>query len=332
MKNLIKLLCITALTTMIYSCSKDDDNNNNNQTPTPTPPPAPVANFTYSGAGGPAPATVQFTNTSTNATSYSWDFGDSGTSTEINPSHTYTSGGVYTVALTATGAGGTNVITKTLNIQNPAGPIANFNINNGGCQAPCVVSFTDASTNATSWNWDFGNGQTSTQQNPSSTYNSGGNYSVQLTVSGPTGSNSTSKSVNILNAPTQFKISQICILTCPLTDAGGAGWDAFSGPDFYVNIETLTGGVLLSGQSAHNTDNPNFPQCWNVTPTYNFSNTQWATTYRISIWEYDNPDPDDYVGSCNFLISNYTTVSNHYPTQITLTNGLIQIRLTVQWQ
>jgi PKD repeat protein len=325
MKNKLKLLTTILILFQITSCSKKDDDQN----PTPA---APVANFTYTGAGVPAPATVNFTNTSTNATSYSWDFGDNSTSTETNPSHTYLTGGVFTVNLTATGQGGSNSISKTVNIQNPAGPIANFNFSNGGCQAPCIVSFTDASTGATSWNWDFGNGQTSTMQNPSVTYNTGGNYTVQLTVSGPTGSNSTSKSVNIVAAPTICKISQICIMNCSLTDGSGTGWDAFSGPDFYINIETVSGTILLNGQSAHNTDNPNFPQCWNVNPTYNFANTSWNTTYRIAIWEYDSPDPDDFVGYCNFLLSNYTTVTNHYPTTINLTNGSNQIRLTVQWQ
>jgi PKD repeat protein len=98
---------------LFTSCSKSSD------TPAaPPPPPTPTANFTFTGAGL-APATVQFTNTSTNSNSYSWDFGDNTTSSATNPTHTYTRGGVYTVRLTATGAGGSNSITKTVNIQAP---------------------------------------------------------------------------------------------------------------------------------------------------------------------------------------------------------------------
>jgi PKD repeat protein len=82
------------------------------------PPPQPVANFSYSGAGV-APVTVSFSNTSTNASSYSWDFGDNTTSTSFNPTHTYTQGGVYSVRLTANGTGGSNSVTKTVNIQTP---------------------------------------------------------------------------------------------------------------------------------------------------------------------------------------------------------------------
>lgn len=113
-KNYLTAVLLTA-TILFNGCSKKDDDNSN---PTPTPTPAPVAAFTYAGAGVQAPATVTFTNSSTNATSYAWDFGDNGNSTDKDPQHTYAAGGVYTVQLTATGAGGTNSISKTVNIQN----------------------------------------------------------------------------------------------------------------------------------------------------------------------------------------------------------------------
>lgn len=61
--------------------------------------------------------TFDFTSTSTTTgtTTYSWDFGDSNTSTDENPSHTYTSGGTYTVILTVTDSCGTNSFTGTVN-------------------------------------------------------------------------------------------------------------------------------------------------------------------------------------------------------------------------
>jgi PKD repeat protein len=81
--------------------------------------PVPIANFTFTGDNNPAPCVVTFTNISTNATTYSWSFGDGGSSTAPNPQYTYTTGGTFTVQLTATGPGGYNSISKILTIQNP---------------------------------------------------------------------------------------------------------------------------------------------------------------------------------------------------------------------
>lgn len=72
--------------------------------------PPPVADFTGSPTNGFYPLTVNFTNLSSNAASYSWNFGDGQNSTSTNPSHVYTNAGNFSVTLTATGAGGINVL------------------------------------------------------------------------------------------------------------------------------------------------------------------------------------------------------------------------------
>jgi PKD repeat protein len=75
--------------------------------------PPPVADFSGSPTSGTAPLQVQFTDESTGATSWSWNFGDNGTSTAQNPSHTYADAGTYTVSLTATNAAGSDTEVKT---------------------------------------------------------------------------------------------------------------------------------------------------------------------------------------------------------------------------
>ena len=101
----MKKIILVLLVATAFSCSSSD-----------SPTPAPTVDFYYSGANVPAPATVSFTSSATNATSYLWDFGDNGSSTSANPGHSYSAGGVYTVKLTATGAGGSTSISKTVNI------------------------------------------------------------------------------------------------------------------------------------------------------------------------------------------------------------------------
>jgi len=83
---------------------------------------APLADFTASPLSGVAPLTVQFTDLSTNTpTSWSWDFGDSASSTEQNPSHIYATAGIYTVTLTATNSAGSDDEIKTayITVNNP---------------------------------------------------------------------------------------------------------------------------------------------------------------------------------------------------------------------
>lgn len=79
----------------------------------------PTANFSFTGANEPAPRKITFTNSSSNATSYHWDFGDGSTSVLASPSHIYTSGGSYSVTLTAYGEENTqDIISKTVAIGN----------------------------------------------------------------------------------------------------------------------------------------------------------------------------------------------------------------------
>jgi PKD repeat protein len=87
-----------------------------------------VADFTGTPVTGAAPLTVAFTDASSNTpTSWLWDFGDGTTSTSQNPSHTYTTSGVYTVSLTASNTGGSNTKTRSAYVTSiartaPSGP------------------------------------------------------------------------------------------------------------------------------------------------------------------------------------------------------------------
>lgn len=130
---------------------------------------------------------LTFTNTSTPApVSANWDFGDATFSTQINPVKTYSAPGTYTVTLVA-GFGGC-ADTATKNITVIAKPVASFTSGNHvSCKAPFTVNFTSTSTGAVSYNWNFGDGGTSTQANPSYTYNNTGSFNVSLSVTNAAG-------------------------------------------------------------------------------------------------------------------------------------------------
>ncbi len=160
-------------------------------------PVAPTAEFAGSPTSGTEPLNVDFTDQSLGSpTSWSWTFGDGGTSTAQNPSHTYTSAGNYTVSLTATNVAGSDTETKNNYITvNPCNaPVAAFVGSPTSGYAPLAVSFTDQSTNSpTSWSWTFGDGGTSSAQNPSHTYTSVGTYTVTLTATNSCGSDAATR-------------------------------------------------------------------------------------------------------------------------------------------
>ncbi len=151
---------------------------------------APVANFSGSPTSGEVPLTVNFTDLSSGSpSSWNWDFGDTHSSTQQNPSHTYTEAGTFTVTLTATNSCGSDAEVKTNYITvTCTPPVADFSGSPTSGDAPLTVNFTDLSTGATSWLWDFGDTQTSTAQNPSHTYTSVGTYTVTLTATNSCGS------------------------------------------------------------------------------------------------------------------------------------------------
>jgi PKD repeat protein len=164
---------------------------------------APVASFTSDKTSGAIPLVVSFTDTTTyTPTSWLWTFGDGTTSTLKNPSHTYTSVGTYNVALQSTNAYGTNTKTNVAYITSGNGPIAQFSATPVFGTTPLVVTFTDGSSYATSWAWDFNNDGSvdSTAQDPTYTYSSPGTYSVKLAISGPFGIDSITKSNYITTA------------------------------------------------------------------------------------------------------------------------------------
>ncbi len=150
------------------------------------------------------PFTVNFTDLSTNgATSWNWTFGDGGTSTAKNPSHTYTALGNYTVKLIATNVNGcSDSITKIqfVKIQAPIVGINGLPIE--GC-VPFTINPTPNVTTVdgiATYLWDFGDGVTSTLPNPSHTYPLQGNYTVKLFITTNDGCTDSSVIVNAVRA------------------------------------------------------------------------------------------------------------------------------------
>jgi PKD repeat protein len=155
----------------------------------------PVSSFTAP-ASACTGAAASFTDASTDAGAWAWDFGDGNTSTLQNPTHTYAATGTYTVTLVASnGCGSGAPYDQTVTVDES--PTAAFDAPQTGC-ANVPVSFTDTSTGSpTSWTWSFGDGNTSTLQNPTHAYAAAGTYPVGLTVTNACGASFFSKGISI---------------------------------------------------------------------------------------------------------------------------------------
>ena len=144
---------------------------------------------------------INFTDLSAgNPTSWTWNFGDGSSSTSQNPSHTYAASGTYSVTLSISSANCSDSITQSVVIGTviPTCTAAFYYVPDSSNQS--AVDFFDISTgNPTSWTWDFGDGNSSSLQNPSHTYAANGNYTVTLSTSSALCSDSTSQTVIIGN-------------------------------------------------------------------------------------------------------------------------------------
>lgn len=135
---------------------------------------------------------VNFHNTSSGPSLiYTWDLGDGAVSDKQNPSHLYTTEGYYSVSLSITDQFGCSSSVSKTNYIKIANPVADFTMSDSVSTCPpLVVNFTDNSANYSKWQWDFGDGNTSMERNPSHFYSSVGTFNVVLTVFGAGGCSS----------------------------------------------------------------------------------------------------------------------------------------------
>ncbi|MDX1415744.1 MAG: PKD domain-containing protein, partial [Candidatus Promineifilaceae bacterium] len=162
-----------------------------------------VADFDGAPTEIAAPDAVTFNNNSGGAyDTCSWDFGDGAGSSSCNAAvnHTYTVGGVYSVKLTVSGDGGSDMLTRTDYITVHQAPAVALSASDTEGPAPLTVDFTNETTgdyDTCTWDFDLDDPGTSTSSSCAAVvlhiYNSAGTYSVKLTVGGSWGSDALTK-------------------------------------------------------------------------------------------------------------------------------------------
>ncbi|MEI8290400.1 MAG: PKD domain-containing protein [Verrucomicrobiota bacterium] len=149
-----------------------------------------------------APLTVTFTNRSVGMSNYVWTFGDGKTSTSsTNTANTYTNAGTYTVTLSGDYNGVTYNLSRTNVVAQP-GPVASFYVAPAGGKSPLAVTFINTSSNATSYAWSFGDGNTSTNVYPVNVYTNLGASVLKYNVTLKAINRGVTNSVTITNCVT----------------------------------------------------------------------------------------------------------------------------------
>ena len=213
----------------------------------------PVAGFSYTASCPNNQIIVDFTDESTSVNDpidfWYYDFGGQGTSAQQDPTQLFSANGDYTILqIVGTSNGCYDTITQQLNV--PALPVADFSYNtNNGMNIGAIFNFINTSTDAISYNWDFGNNETSVEVDPSNTYFSNGTYTVTLLATGDLGCTDSTSQVITINTVTTEINTLIPNAISPNDDGKNDVWKLefldLLYPDAYVVVYNEWGQMLF---------------------------------------------------------------------------------------
>ncbi len=289
---------------------------------------------------------VVFVNTSKFANGFVWYFGDGDSSKLVNPTHTYTNNGSYTITLKAFTDEGIKFKTKLLVVQSGNTANASFSID---CDKPFVgvasATFNNTSVNCVSYQWDFNFNGTfktmSTLNNPSYTFTSAGTYTVKLKGYGTLGDSSeTTQQITIKNVADSFIITAIKIVTTATLQFQLDPFDIDDGtdPDYYVTLNNWSdttkkwSNIIMNSKA--------FPLFFDLSarpmaikvPPFTGS-VPLYTPIKVLDWDGSTSAWVDEFPQFN--IRQYMISPENYPSQITLNGSTMaetELVLTVKWK
>ncbi|MDQ2721514.1 MAG: PKD domain-containing protein, partial [Bacteroidota bacterium] len=312
---------------------------------------SPVVSFSGSPLTGCFPLNTQFTDQSQPGSGtiqkWEWDFGDGNISSAQNPSHTYSNLGNYNVSLKVTNSFGCfSFATNSSYIHISSGAKAQFtNSIPNSCKAPATINFFNSSngTGTLNYQWDFGDGTTSTSTNPSHIYNSAGSYSVKLIVFNSIGCTDTlikSNLITIGNTKADFlDSSSMCrgafytIKNISTPAPGSASWDfgdgTFSDSINPVKAYATTGNFIIKMVANFGAckDSISKPVTVLGTPKVDFSNSSSASCQAPFTVNFKDGSTGGNSYFWDFGDGNTSTSQN--PAHIYTTTGNFTVKFTV---
>lgn len=215
-----------------------------------TPTNQPVASFDVPNTYVCSTDSLLFTNNSTDAVSYAWSVpgANPATSSQVNPYFSFSTSGNYTVTLNVTGPGGSDSEVQTLNIEVDLAPVSQFTVNTNTVDiASPNITFTNTSQNANGYFWDFGDGGTSTDENPWHTYQQTGTFEVMcIAINGVCENDTSWTTIHVIDASdlSQFNKSTVQIFPNPINNEFNIDLGNLF-PDGQIQILDSRGRVIL---------------------------------------------------------------------------------------
>ena len=210
------------------------------------------------------------------------------------------------------------------------GVTADFGFSGTSIHAGVPLSFTNSSSGATTYQWDFGDNTNSTTNSPTHTFTHTGSFTVKLTATGSGGSNTTSKTI-VVTPPSRVNITACKVISIPFTNPSGGSWDASNGlPDVYYGLVNSATTAVYETSTINNVGPSNLPISWAVTPSYTVTNLNETFTHYIM--DNDSPNGVEIISSYSFSF-NDVAASIGYLNGVTITtNNGTQFGLSLQWQ
>jgi PKD repeat protein len=237
---------------------------------------------------------ISLLNATDSLVSFYWDFGDGSSSSERNPTYQYLQPGDYQVRLRVSNPCGEHwsaaVPLKII------GPTACFSVTNSGCIAPCSIYFSNCSTSALSFEWDFGDGTTSNLIVPAEKiYSLPGDYQVKLTAFNGVASDYTTMDIIISDGPVECEarigpgVSDMKQFMCYNLGAANTSVDPFE-PSWMINGGYWQWGrplMTAPGPASSNLPNAGIFPGSNPTPA---DDNSWSDLFKTP----NDPCPSGY--------------------------------------
>jgi len=216
-------------------------------------------------------------------------------------------------------------------------PVANFSFSGDNNFAPNSVVFLNSSENSSINVWDFGDGSTSSEKNPTHIFSKGGTYNVTLSsLNKDLKKAIINKTITIKNAPTKLKINSIIVSSLPfINPTTGASWDSGNGPDVYF---IMSPDPLTSTNSYFTTERFDNIIPGNLPLTFKggLPFTVSSLDLKLSVYflDHNTINSDVLIGGYTFKVRDIMpTNGSLYPPVLTFENAAseLKFKFNVEW-